>query len=144
MIVYLVRHGKAEKAGGGPDAARRLTPDGRRELEAHLRALAPGLEVSRILASPYARALESAEILASATGAPVEEAPWLASGASDGSAVLELGRAAAAGAALVGHNPEMADAVALAAGRGVDVPAGAVAALDLGPGGPRLLWLRAP
>jgi len=100
--------------------------------------------VSRILTSPAARARETAEILAAATGAPLEVSPALASGRSDGRALLRLAAETGAGAALVGHNPELAEAVILAAGREEEVKPGAIAALDLLPGGPALAWLRRP
>ncbi|WP_242344692.1 hypothetical protein [Anaeromyxobacter terrae] len=49
------------------------------------------------------------------------------------------------GTALVGHNPEIAEAVALAAGRGLPVPPGTVAALEIAPDGlVALAWIRPP
>jgi phosphohistidine phosphatase len=44
----------------------------------------------------------------------------------------------------VGHNPELADAVARAAGRALEVSPGAIAAMDADDAGFRLAWLRAP
>ncbi len=126
--IYLVRHAKAEQARDD-DAGRRLSPQGRARFERLLRALGARLEVGRILTSPLVRARETAELLSRATGAPVEEDPRLASGASSGEELLALVREAPARTALVGHNPEVAEALALAAGRDVEVPTGAVAAL---------------
>ncbi len=140
---YLVRHAKAEPQRG-EDAARRLTAEGRARFAAHARAIASDVGVSRIVTSPFARARETAELLATATGAPVEEEAVLASGASSGRDLLRLGRRLGPGVALVGHNPELAEAVALAAGRDLTVEAGAVAALDADEFGFRLAWLRAP
>jgi phosphohistidine phosphatase len=139
---YLVRHAQAE-AKTSSDAARRLTPEGRAGFAAHARALAPRLSVARIVTSPFARARETADLLAAAIGVAVEEDGALASGASAGEDLLALGRRLGAGAALVGHNPEFAEAIALAAGRAVDVRPGAVAAIDAGPDGLRLAWLEA-
>lgn len=141
--VYLVRHAKAEPQGGD-DARRRLTPEGRDRFAAHVRALAPRLRVARIRTSPFLRARETAELLAARTGATVEEEPALASGSSDGRAVLALVRAAADGTALVGHNPELAQAIASVAGRDLEVKPGAVAALDVDGGEVRLAWIEAP
>jgi phosphohistidine phosphatase len=138
---YLVRHGKAEPKGAAGDAARTLTPEGRERFAARAAALAPRLALSRVVTSPFVRARQTAELLAGATGAPVEEEAALASGASSGSDLLLLGLRLGAGAALVGHNPEVAEAVALAAGRGVDVEAGAVAAVDADGGRFTLAWL---
>lgn len=146
LRVYLVRHAAAEPQGPGGDAARRLTPAGRAQLVAHLRVLGDAFAPRRILTSPFARARETAALLAAATRAPVAEEPALRSGESSGAALLALARRSGAGTAVVGHNPEIAEAIALAAGRDLPVPPGAVAALDLDERGAaaRLVWLRAP
>jgi phosphohistidine phosphatase len=141
---FLVRHGRAEGSHAAGDAARRLTPEGRDAFAALARALAAELRLVSIATSPYARAVQTAELLAAATGAPVEHHPDLSSGASQGRAILQLGAALGAGAALVGHNPEIAEAIALAAGREVEVPPGAVVAIEADGGRFRLAWLRAP
>ncbi|HEY7724164.1 MAG TPA: histidine phosphatase family protein [Anaeromyxobacteraceae bacterium] len=142
--VYLVRHAKAEKENPGGDARRRLTAEGRERFSALLRELGAELAVTRVLTSPVARARETAELLARAAGCAVEEHPALASGTSGGREILELAARAGAGAALVGHNPELAEAVAIAAGREEELKPGAVAAVDLLAGSPRLAWLRRP
>jgi phosphohistidine phosphatase len=141
---YLVRHARAEPSHPGGDAARRLSAEGRAAFAAHARAVATELAVARIVASPLARARETADLLADATGAPVEEEGALGAGASAAQEVLHLGRRLGAGAALVGHNPELAEAIALAAGRSLEVPPGAIAAIDSDAAGFRLGWLRAP
>jgi phosphohistidine phosphatase len=140
---YLLRHAAAEPAAAS-DAARRLTSGGRAAFEAHARALAPRMAVTRVVTSPLARARETAALLAAATGAAVEEDAALASGASSGAELLALGRRLGAGAALVGHNPEVAEAIAAVARRHAAVPAGAIAAIDVDGGGLRLAWLEAP
>ena len=141
---YLVRHGRAEPRHPDGDAARRLLPEGRDAFAAHAGALAGELRISSIATSPLARAGATAALLADAAGAPVREDPALSPGASDGRALLRLGARLGAGAALVGHNPELAEAIALAGGRRQDVPPGAVAAIDADERGFRLAWLRAP
>ena len=141
---FLVRHAEAAAGAGGQDADRRLTPGGREAFARLLAALGPALQVKAVLASPLVRARETAELLARATGAAVDVREELASGAGDGREILALARAAGPGAALVGHNPEMAEALALAAGGSIAVPPGTVAAVDLGDARPRLLWLRSP
>jgi phosphohistidine phosphatase len=138
-LAFLVRHARAEPSAGGGDAARRLTGEGRRDFEARLRALGPELALRLVVTSPLARARQTADLLSRATGAPVEEEPRLASGASDGHALLGLLRSLGPGVALVGHNPEVAEAVALAGGAEREVAPGAVAALDADG---RLAWLR--
>ncbi len=142
--VYLVRHGKAERDAAGGDAARQLTPEGRARFFALAGSLAERIEISRIVTSPFARARQTADILAAATGAPVAESPGLAPGCSSARGLLELAHGEGAGVALVGHNPEMADAVALAAGHGQKMRPGAVAALDLTDAGAEVAWIEAP
>ena len=141
--VYLVRHAKAE-ARREDDGDRRLTPHGRARFERLLQALGDRLQVARVLTSPLLRARETAELLARATRAPVEEEPRLGSGESGGRELLALARQAPPGTALVGHNPELAEAIALAAGRDLEVPPGAVAALDVRARDVTLAWLEAP
>lgn len=141
---YLVRHARTEGKHPGGDAARRLTPDGRARFAAHADALRPELRVSSIVTSPLARARETAALLAAATGAPVVADGALASGASSAQDLLALGRRLGEGAALVGHNPEFAEAVALAAGGARELEPGAIAAVDADGSGFRLAWIRAP
>jgi phosphohistidine phosphatase len=141
---YLVRHASAEAKGPGDDASRRLSPEGRERFAAHARKVASRLVLSRIATSPLARARETADLLAAATGATVAEEDALASGASNGREILALARRLGPGAALVGHNPEVQEAVALAAGKDLAVKAGAIAAVDADEGRYRLAWLEAP
>lgn len=143
-VFYLVRHAEAAAHQGAGDAERRLTDAGRKGFADLATSLAPEMRVRRILTSPLVRARETAALLSQATGsvAAVEEA--LASGRSTGSDLLALGREAGDGSALVGHNPEVAEAVVLAAGGSQRVPPGGVAAVEAGDVGYRLLWLRSP
>jgi phosphohistidine phosphatase SixA len=75
---YLVRHAEAAAEAGGNDAERRLTARGRAAFERLAAALAPELQVRRILSSPFLRARETARILGKVTGAPVEPSDDLA------------------------------------------------------------------
>jgi phosphohistidine phosphatase len=143
--VLLVRHAAAAAPSGVADRDRELTPEGRAAFARLAGKVAREVRLSRVLASPYARARATAELLARATGATVEDEPALASGASDPSALVRLARAAGPGVALVGHNPEMAGALALLTGRDAPVPPGTVAALEPGPGGTfHAVWVRYP
>ncbi len=140
-VFYLVRHAEAER-GAASDGERGLTPAGRAAFEALARELGSA-GMTRILVSPYLRARQTAEILAAATGAEVQVDVVLAPGRCTGPEMLALGRAVGGGVALVGHNPEMAEAVILAAGGDRAVPPGAVAAVEAAPEC-RLAWLRVP
>jgi phosphohistidine phosphatase len=139
-----VRHGEAEPKDDRGEAARRLTGTGRARFAAHAALLAGRLRLSRIVTSPLVRARETADLLARATGAAVEEEPALAPGASSGREVLALGRRLGAGVALVGHNPEVGEAISIAAGSPVEVRPGVIAAIDADAQGFRLAWLEAP
>ena len=139
-----MRHAKAEEHADGGDVERRLTPDGGDRFRRLATELSGRMTVARILASPYRRARETAEILAAATGAAVEAVAALASGATSASELLALARAEGPGTALVGHNPELGQAIGLAAGAALDVRPGTVAAVELTGTRAHLLWLEAP
>ena len=140
--VYLVRH--AEAAAGGLDADRRLTATGKATFTDLLERIGSELAVRRVLASPFRRARQTADLLARATGAAAEPCDDLASGHAGGRELLALAREAGPGTALVGHNPEVAEALSIAAGKSLPVPPGTIAALDLSGPAPRLLWVRSP
>ncbi len=144
MRFHLVRHGEAAPKDARGDGARPLTPAGRERFAALAARLAPRLSLRRIATSPLARARETADLLSAATGAPVEDEPALGSGASSASELLALGARLGAGCALVGHNPEIAEALSAAAGRPVDVRPGSIAAIEVEAGAFRLAWLEAP
>jgi phosphohistidine phosphatase len=138
---YLIRHARAEADAPGGDAGRRLTPEGRDAFRETVVSLAGRLQVTRVQTSPLVRARQTGDLLAALTGAPLEEEEELACGAMTGPQILRLGQELGAGAALVGHNPELAEAIVLAAGRPVKVPPGTVAAIDLLG---RLAWMASP
>jgi len=142
--VYLVRHAKAEPHDGGDDGARRLTPEGRARFTRLLRALEERLTVARVLTSPLVRARETAEILARATGAALEAEPRLASGRSSARELVAMVRQAAPGTALVGHNPELAEALAHLSEGDLELKPGAVAALDVDGKDVSVAWVEAP
>ncbi len=115
MLVYLVRHGKAEvSSASGLDRDRELRGRGKRQsrwLADHLsEEMAFGVP-SLILASPYARATQTAQIIGEITGAEIrfEESLELGCPAEDVIALIaEAHRAGEPGPLmLVGHNPQM-------------------------------------
>jgi phosphohistidine phosphatase len=143
-VLYLVRHAEAEEARGMADAGRRLTPAGRAAFQQLVSRVRGELRVLRVRTSPLARARETAAILAAAAGVEVDVEDRLASGRSSGAELLGLGRECGAGTALVGHNPEIAEAVVLATGGAHRVAPGSIAAVAADDVGYRLLWLHAP
>ena len=69
MRVYLMRHATAEEPGAGPDAARRLTEQGRRESREAGEALRKQTSnLAVVLTSPRLRARETAEEIVAAIG----------------------------------------------------------------------------
>jgi phosphohistidine phosphatase len=108
MILYLVRHGRAEPPRPGTrDEDRSLTDRGRREVReamARARSAAP----ARILTSPLLRARQTAEIAAEALRCPEPPVPTaaLTPDSSPERVWAELaGHRAAGEIMLVGHQP---------------------------------------
>jgi 8-oxo-(d)GTP phosphatase len=81
--LYVVRHAKAgvREAWSGPDEERPLTRRGRKQA-LRLVDRFRGLEIQRILSSPFVRCMQTVEPLAEARGLPVEVAAELREGAS--------------------------------------------------------------
>lgn len=140
---YLVRHGTAESINAAGDAARALTLEGRAAFARHAEGLRTSMAVRAVFTSPLMRAQQTAQILGDVLGVPVTVLPDLASGNLGGAQVLALLETRGDGALLVGHNPEMADALARVAGRGVAVNPGTIAEVALE--SPLVLrWARSP
>jgi len=158
MMLYVVRHAIAEDAPeGGDDAARRLTPDGRRkmaEVARGLRALRVAPDV--VLTSPLVRAVETARIVVAA----LRDAPEpreLAGLASDVTPADTLKALRAFGrnrhVMIVGHEPNLSNVLALLLtgtpdGARIELKKGGCAAVELTAfaprGGATLLWLLPP
>lgn len=126
-MLYLLRHGDAEPASSGQDAARRLTPKGRRQARAAGRALARlGAGIEACLTSPKARAAETARLACESLGLEPETAAELGGGAFDA-----LSLAAGRGEVLlVGHEPDLSDELARLTGAHARMRKGGVVVLD--------------
>jgi len=112
MELYVFRHAKAHPARGRrPDAERRLTRGGKRKLERRARALASaGLELERLLHSPWTRAEESARVLERLSARPRETCALLC--APPGLELIGLlASLRAARVGVVGHEPWLAQLV---------------------------------
>ncbi len=81
--VYLVRHGRAgaRDKWRGEDELRPLSKAGRRQAEALARAFR-GVELERVISSPYVRCVQTVRPLALDHGLPVETSAALVEGAS--------------------------------------------------------------
>jgi len=134
-VIYLLRHGDAER-GDGDDAARRLTAEGERQSAAAGRALAAlGVKVDACLTSPKLRAAETARLACAALAVEPEPAAALCEGGFD-SHDLAAGRG---DVLLVGHNPFLPDEVARLTGARAKLRKGGLAIVD---GGTLLALLR--
>jgi phosphohistidine phosphatase len=123
-VIFLLRHGDAERGDGGGDAARRLTPEGERQSEAAGRALAAlGLSIEACLTSPKVRAADTARLACEALPVDPEVAAELAAGDFD-SRALAAGRG---NAILVGHNPGFKDEIARLTGAKAKILKGGLA-----------------
>jgi phosphohistidine phosphatase SixA len=152
LELYLLRHAHAGNPAewNGDDAARPLSPKGRRQARALGKFLAErGFGPDSIVSSPKVRARHTADIVADAIGIAVAVDERLA-GPLDLD-VLGAVIAAAGGdqIVLVGHDPDFSDLLATLCGA-ADMPMrkGAVARIDLAlplePGVGTLRWLLPP
>ncbi|MBI3818781.1 MAG: phosphohistidine phosphatase SixA [Planctomycetes bacterium] len=112
--IYLTRHGKAEDADPrhGSDADRRLTADGKREVEEvarHLRRIDDKIEI--VLTSPLRRAIETAEIIADEFGVALEVYHELNPPMAPSSLITKLRRRGEHRMVLVGHEPGLGQTI---------------------------------
>lgn len=125
-MIYLLRHGDAEK-GTGDDAARRLTPKGERQARAAGQALfALRIRPDACLASPKTRSADTARLACEALGLEPEVTEELRGGPFD-SAGLTAGRG---DVLLVGHEPDFSSEVARLTGANVKLRKGGLAAIE--------------
>lgn len=151
MKLYLVRHGKAQAADGSvEDAARQLTPDGRKRLETEAQALARmSIDPLHIFSSPRLRALETAEIIAKALNKQVEVREEV-NYDFDVRAIGKLihGLPPDAEVMFVGHEPTMSDTIHELTGANVVMKVGSLARVDIEGSQTdlygQLVWLLAP
>lgn len=147
MRIYLMRHATAEEPGSGPDSARRLLEQGRREAREAGRALKERKAAPTVvLTSPRARALETAELVAAELGGTtrVEVREVLSCGATSESFRAELQSRPESEILLVAHNPELSTFASLLAGQLISFRPSSICALDMDEVGAKLAWLRHP
>jgi phosphohistidine phosphatase len=125
-LIYLLRHGDAEK-GTGDDTARRLTPKGERQARAAGRALvALEIKLDACLTSPKVRAADTARLACEALGLEPEVTEELRGGPFDAVA-LATGRG---DVLLVGHEPDFSSEVARLTGGRVKLKKGGLTVID--------------
>jgi phosphohistidine phosphatase len=153
VILYFLRHGKAEDRGSKPDAERRLTEKGAAQLRAAggtWRRL--NLRPEVIITSPLPRAAETAAIFAEAVGMPdrVQEDSRLEPGAQWGDMARAMAeRPQAKRVMFVGHEPDLSSAIILLTGAAsVRMRKGGLACIEFygipEPGTGEVAWLIDP
>jgi len=126
-VIWLLRHGDAEPHGGD-DASRRLTDKGKKQAEDAGKAIAAlGIEIEACLTSPKVRALQTAKIACEPLGMEPEVTEELRGGLID---VREL--ASGRDVMLVGHEPDLSNAVAELTGGKVKIKKGGLAGVEPG------------
>jgi phosphohistidine phosphatase len=128
------RHSIAEDYHEHGDRFRRLTAEGRAEVERSARQLVRmGLRYDRAVSSPYVRALETASIVGEVFGVErvleLDELIPAADPRETAAKLFEHGRASGATIAAFGHNPSITSAVSWMLGGG-----GNAALLNIAPG----------
>ena len=127
-MIWLLRHGDAED--GSPDAQRRLTPKGERQARDAGAALARlGVGFDACLASPRVRAADTAKLACEALGIEPRIEERLSGGAFDPE---ELAAGEGDEVLLVGHEPDLSEAVRRLSGGRVRLRKGGLAALAEG------------
>jgi phosphohistidine phosphatase len=119
MDLYVIRHAIAQEASEDlPDTERELTRKGRRRFRAIVRGLdALGIELDRVLYSPWKRAAETAHLLGPIIADRRRDAlvPTDALTATPNQQLLDLvfAHSAAGTVAVVGHEPWLSELIAL-------------------------------
>lgn len=117
MILYIARHGKAERnANSGFDRDRRLRPRGERQavfLGQQLSAMA--IPPTAVFMSPYARTRQTAQTIADILGLEpmVDERLLCGAPASAGLDLIAEYEALGVTPCLVGHNPQVSELVGI-------------------------------
>jgi len=126
-MIHLLRHGDAEDANSGDDAARRLTPKGERQARnAGLALVQLSANIDVCLTSPKVRAAQTARLACEPLGLEPEVASELRGGSFDA-----LSLAAGRGdVLLVGHEPDFSEEVARLTGAKVRMRKGGIAIVD--------------
>lgn len=127
-MLWILRHAEAEDANGRLDSERPLTARGREQAAAVGAALAAlGVRLDACLASPRVRALDTARLACEPLGVEVDVTPELAGGPFD---PLALAAGRGEHVLLVGHNPDVAQAIYDLTGARVHMRKAALAGID--------------
>jgi len=114
MLLYVLRHAIAVERGAGSDAARALSPKGRKTMRKVARGMkALEIEFDLILSSPFLRARETAEIVAAEWGneRPVEFSGHLRPGRDPAAFIAGLAKRGGRSVLVVGHEPQLSQMI---------------------------------
>jgi len=152
MILYFLRHGRAEQHSDGPDAERHLTKRGTQELNGASQLWKRlKLRPEVILTSPLVRAVQTAEIARAALD--VKTDPKTDDRLQPGATWAAMAQAMAdhhqaARVMFVGHNPDFESVIEELSGAAVRLRPGGVACLEFPgvpePGQGEIAWLLDP
>jgi len=145
-LLWLLRHGEAEPHDARPDAERRLTPRGERQSRDAGAALARlGVELAAAYASPRVRALDTARLACESLGCEPEVVDTLSGGwDADGARELLARHDDGEAILVVGHEPDLSQAVLDLAGGRIDLKKGGAAAVRVEGHGAELFALLRP
>jgi phosphohistidine phosphatase len=149
MDIFLLRHGIAEERSLEiPDASRKLTPKGEKQLRRVLAvAKNAGVEPELILTSPLRRAQETAAVASEVLGCSrVRETRALLPEEEPESVWVELQELELSSVLLAGHEPHMSAMLSYILGvpLQVDFKKGALVCVDARISGASLKWMLTP
>jgi phosphohistidine phosphatase len=155
MHILVVRHAHAEDVAfpGGSDAARELTPKGRKLFADFVeRFVKPNTELELILYSPLVRTVQTAEILAQVTNLEphqVRAEPLLAPAMPITELLSSIQQIRSNCLALVGHSPDVGIIASILIGGGhLDFKKGSIACIEfignVEPDMGKLVWFASP
>lgn len=154
MQIWLVRHALAVEAHefDGPDSARPLTEKGRRRFQSLCESMRKWTDgPTRIITSPYVRAVETAMLLTDGFGLKRKDLitdPEVGPGTTARSLVMAAVATGGKRIAFVGHQPDLSvNCSALMGGGQIHFGKGCIAALEfneLAVGSGQLLWFLGP
>jgi len=131
LKLYFMRHGKAEeKKPGMSDEERKLTGEGKREVEFIVRLV--DLDPEVIYASPLLRSIQTAEIVAQVLGAKLIVTEALHPSSASLSEIKKLLVPGISSALLVGHSPSIENIIRdMTGGCRVSLDPATVAAIEI-------------
>jgi phosphohistidine phosphatase len=154
MILYVIRHGDAEKENPGGDSARKLTEKGKKRSQQMGKFLKKKIEPQMLVSSPYVRAVQTAEQFVDQFKLKKKafmKSEVLVPGSELKDIIQELNSLGAEQVAVVGHNPLLSDLCCTLIGKeceGIDLKKTAVAKITfegkLKEGDGTLEWLVTP